>query len=94
MAIQSACLDRKIARVTLDEEIPDKTRVWFAELASGEIHTQGHAKYFNCLVLLQISGKSGVDGSKFKRVGYSFWDESYWYSEGFPELRKVRICLI
>jgi len=84
-------LDAKTAAVSLDESISGKVAVWFAEVASGEIHSQGGVRYVHCLVL----AAHGASGLKFRRVGYSSWHHAKWKcSTESPEMRRMKICIV
>lgn len=86
-------LDKDKAQVFFDENLEGDGRVWFAELAVGEIHARRHARFFNCTVLLNVSGDPSSNKAKFRRVGYSIWDESTW-NDSESLSKRVRVCLI
>jgi hypothetical protein len=88
-------IDRVKLPISLDEELGENLQVWFAELAAGEVPVRGSPRQVHCLVLVKISFESEFSGGKFKRVGYSTWEESTWNDvENLPKPREVSICLV
>lgn len=75
--------------VFLDENLPEGSPVWFAEIAAREVHVRGNRKEVHCLVLVE-SGKE----SMYRRVGYSTWPESSWMNMEFPERRRISLTIV
>jgi len=60
--------------ISMDEVVQVNTRVWFAELASGEIHGKGSQRKVHSLILVNDLARTGC----FRRVGYCIWEEALW----------------
>jgi hypothetical protein len=76
--------------ISLDESLGSSVLIWLAELAAGQMHALANKKYVHCLVLISCGEKS----SKFRRVGYSTWEESRWTCSKLPEPRRMKLEIL
>jgi hypothetical protein len=76
------------AVIVLDEKIEDSELVWLVEIAVGVNPTRREGKQVHSLILTRLKAE---DGSPFRRVGYSIWQQDRWLSHGLPDSRHMHL---